>query len=117
MVTNGSTMKLGEIREKAFDVVPVLASVSCITYSVFSAADASVDQGEPLGSSLAVVLGGCQKGLLRERRNGGLVDGNYVFHFDQGEPQNVHTLHSIPAKHFNSSSVHDKVYIVICKVL
>lgn len=83
MVTNGSTMKLGEIREKAFDVVPVLASVSCITYSVFSAADASVDQGEPLGSSLAVVLGGCQKGLLKERRNGGLVDGNYVFHFDQ----------------------------------
>lgn len=45
------------------------------------------------------------------------MDGTYVFLFDQGEPQNIHTLCNIPVEHFNSSSVHDKVYIMVCEVL
>lgn len=41
-------MKVLEMIAKPFDVVPVLASVSCMTYFEFSAADAFVDQGNHL---------------------------------------------------------------------
>lgn len=37
-------MKLYEMGEKLFDVVPVLAGVSCMTYFMCSAAHAFVDQ-------------------------------------------------------------------------
>lgn len=41
-------MKLPEMREEVFDVALVLASVSCMAYFVFSAADAFADQGNHL---------------------------------------------------------------------
>lgn len=47
MVENSLKMKLAG-NEGAFDVSLVLASVSCMAYSVFSASDAFVDQGNHL---------------------------------------------------------------------
>lgn len=41
-------MKLYEMKDKLFDVVSVLASVCSMTYFVFNAADAFVDQGNHL---------------------------------------------------------------------
>lgn len=41
---NGVKMKLGEAGEKPFDVVPVLASVSCTTYFMCTASRAFADQ-------------------------------------------------------------------------
>lgn len=48
MVTNGLTMKPLEMRKKAFDVFPVLASVSSMTYFLSNAVFAFVDPGNHL---------------------------------------------------------------------
>lgn len=45
---NSLTMKLPEMTENAFDVALVLASVSCMAYFMFRAADAFVVQGNHL---------------------------------------------------------------------
>lgn len=44
MVTIESTLKLPEMRSRLFDVVHALACAGCMTYFVFNAVDATVDQ-------------------------------------------------------------------------
>lgn len=61
---------------------------------------------------------GCQKGLLkREEKKRRFRGWELCVSLWSEQPQNIHTPRSIPVEHFNSSSVHDKVYIMICKVL
>lgn len=64
---------------------------------------------------------GCQKGPVKRAEGGGggerFSGWELCVSLWSEQPQNIHTLRSIPAEHFNSSSALDKVYIMICKVL
>lgn len=59
---------------------------------------------------------GCQTGLLKEGKKS-FTGWELCVSLWSEEPQSVHTQRSIPAEQSNSSSVPDKVYIMICKVL
>lgn len=108
-------MKLFKMGEKLFDVVPVLASVSCMTYFVFSSVYAFVDQGNHLVPVSLLCLKLSERSVKREKKKR-FSGWELCFSLWSVEPQNICTLCSVPAEHFSSSSVHDKVYIMICKV-
>lgn len=113
-------VKTPKYKIESFDVAFVLASESCVEFFIFIFSCLLLLMSLRIkGTTLfqfSCCAWGCQTGLLKDRKKRFSGWELCVSLWSEG-PQNIHTEHSIPAEQSNSSSVPDKVYIMICKVL
>lgn len=101
---------------ESFDVALVLASESCVAFFFCLLLLMSLRIKGTTLFQFSCCAWGCQTGLLKDRKKRFSGWELCVSLWSEG-PENIHTERSIPAEQSNSSSVPDKVYIMICKVL